>query len=236
MQVRLLYILICLGIFTLSACQRDEDFLTPGNVNGVKVSDIIRFAQVPASGFADSQTQSVFVIHINPETDSNRRQVSVRTSLGYFSNGDTIITLNADSYGNISAPLSSGKDGIAQIKATTGIYSVDTSIVFAKAYPDDMTFTSDKYVMDTTSTATLTCTVFRNWGKPTDPLKIWLAVIPDSTRLPALILPSIIYTANHVATASLTDPYHSEGWFTVNAYTLTTATDTLKRSFRIQIP
>lgn len=236
MQVRLLYLLIIAGIFALTACKRDEDYLTPGNQNGVKVQDIIRFTQVPASGLADSETQSVFIIHINPETDSLRRQVSVRTSLGYFSNGDTVINLNADSYGNVSAVLTSGKDGIAQITASTGIYSVDTSLVLGKAYPEDMTFTSDQYVMDTTATATLTCTLFRNAGKPTDPIKIWLTVIPDSTKLPALIVPSIIYTASHVATATLADPYHSEGWFTVNAYTLTTATDTLKRTIRIKVP
>jgi len=209
--------------------------MTIGNPKATPLSDIIHFSKVTDSATADSENSALITVHINPISDSMQRQITIRTTLGHFPNNDTTMNLTVDGYGDVNVPLVSSKAGLALIRASTGQYSVDTSIVFSIALPDDMTLVSDKYVIDATVTASLTCSLFRNNGQPTDPIKVWFQVIPDSIGLSPLIAPAFVYTTNHTGTTSLSNPYHSQGWFTVTAYTLLTATDTLKRNIRVRV-
>ena len=234
MYQRVAYISL-LMVFFLSSCRRDEDYMTIGNPKAMSVSDIIRFSGIDNPGIADGESPVMLTVHINPISDSLNRQISISTSLGYFSNNDTTIDLTVDGYGDIHVPLISAKAGIAAIRASIGQYLTDTSVIFSEAIADDMTFTSDKYVMDTTMTADLTCTLFRGKGQPTDPVKVGFVVTPDNTSLPSLIAPSFVYTASHVASGTLANPFHSLGWFSVTAYMLRSATDTLKRSIRVKV-
>jgi hypothetical protein len=230
-----LFILLVLLSLATFSCRRDEDYLTVGNPKAMSIQDIIRWTAVPGPGVADDASVVLLTVHIDPEADSLGRQISVSTGLGRFSNSDSVISITVDGYGNATIPIHSNKDGEALLRATIGKYAVDTSIEFDKAFPEDMTFTADKYLMDTTMSSTLTCILYRANGKATDGQKLTFTVTPDVAGTPLLLVPDFAYTSGQTATATLTNPYHSLGWFTVEARTLRSATDTIKRTIRIRI-
>lgn len=235
MYQRLNYILVAMFFLAFTSCQRDEDYLTPQNPHGSGLSSIIRFTSVPGATPADSFSQAMISVLINPQTDTLGRQVTISSSLGHFSNNDTTITVTADAYGMVSTPLISDKAGTATIRASVSIYPIDTTLIFSMAYPTDLTLSTDKYVMDTTEAAALTCTLFRDNGTPTDPSKVSFVIKPDTDTVLSLIAPPFVYTTAHAATCTLSNPYHSQGWFTVTASTLGASNDTIRRSIRIQV-
>jgi hypothetical protein len=229
--------LICVPIIFFTSCHRDEDLLSIGNISGPSIESIIKIASVSNYNIADSVTATMISIKINPESIVSKKEVKFNTSLGKFSNNDTSITINSTTAGMASAFLTSNKSGVAIIKATVDGYSVDTLISFMPAMPQDMQVESDKYLLDTiaSTTANITSKLYRDTGVISDPVKVIFNIKSDSAHTLPLLSPSFQFSDKKQVITTLTNPFKSQGWFTITASTVKQNGDTLSRSIRIKI-
>jgi acid phosphatase family membrane protein YuiD len=229
-------ILAVSALFFTISCDRDEDLFSIGNAKGPSLSDIIHFTELSTDPpIADSVTPVIIKLRISPEAMSTKTDVRLVTSLGTFPNNDTAIILAANSTGALSTSLTSNKAGLAKIRASVATYSLDTSVVFHPASPEDMILVADKYVFDTSEDATITASLFRDTGAVSDPIKVFFTVMPDLPSVPPLLITPFANSNDKQATALITNPYGTQGWFTVSAATLHQNGDTLRKSLRIRV-
>ncbi len=211
--------------------KRDDDLYSVGNPIGAQVADIIKITSVSKTGIeADNVTSSVITIKINPETDTLARMISVTTSLGTFQNGKTADIVTADANGIATVTLISPKPGITSFSAKIKSWSIDTTVTFIPALPDDMLVSVDNSVVDTNASITITDVLTRNpfRGSISDPCKVSFIVMP-ALGSAALVCTPFSLSADKKATATITNPTHVKGSFQVQAATMSSKGDTLKR-------
>jgi len=229
-------LVVCFFQLLLAACSPDDAYVTPGNKKGPTVSSIIRFMpNTVNNNVADSISPLYVNVQITPEAALSKRVITLSTSLGFFSNKDTVINLVADAEGKLTAPLISNQPGIALIRAKASGIAIDTIFKFEVSYPDEITLEADKYNVDTSDTATLTARLFKNKGVCSDPIKVFFTVKPDSVSRNPLIITPFGYSANKKIEAKLANPFHVQGWFSITSATTNQNGDTIKSSIRLKI-
>ncbi|SEN81662.1 hypothetical protein SAMN05192574_104240 [Mucilaginibacter gossypiicola] len=229
--------LLAAYLLLLCTCKKDDDAYSVGNADGPKLSDIIRITSLSTvTPEADTVSTSVIGLHINAESASSNRTITMSTTLGNFLNGNKTMTVTADAAGNAQAVVRSPLAGDAQITATVKSISIDTVIHFKPALPDDMLLTADNYNSDTSTSFNLTAAISRNPGRglPSDPQKIWFTITPGAGS-GGLVYPAFANTAGHTTTIAVTNPFKVSGTFKIEAKTLNDKADTIRKNLTIVI-
>jgi hypothetical protein len=231
------YYFLCLVLALAAACRRDDDVYTIGNKDGQVASSLFWIASVSAPQIeADTASTIAIIVKITPGADTLSHTITANTTFGSFVNDKTTMTLTANSLGEAKALLHSGKTGNATVTFTVKNLSVNTTVSFIPALPDDFTLTADKYTGDSTVTYNVTSTLFRNPGKGliSDPAKVYYSISPASPGN-TLVIPAFVNTAVGVATAQVSNPYKIKGSFVVLAKTAKFGGDTLRKSINLII-
>jgi len=230
------FILFFAVLLIFGCIKRDGDIYSIGNPNGAQVSDLIKITSVSKTSIeADNVTASVITIKIHPETDTLARLITVTTSVGTFQNGKTSDVVTADAYGIATVSLISPTPGITSFTAKIKSWSIDTTVTFIPALPDDMLLSADNLVVDANASIVMTDVLTRNpfRGSVSDPCKVSFVVTGTGSN--ALAYPAFSISADKKATATITNPTHIKGSFQVEAKTLSSIGDTLRKSIGIII-
>jgi len=204
--------------FCLLSCKKDDDVYAPGSASGAEIANIL---QIDSKGVtdvpADLATPVTIYVSVPADAATAKKTITLTTTLGVFVNGQATSSVIADAYGKAQFTLKSAGIGTAIVSATSGNYSVNTSVKFIAAMPDDLILTADKYQISASETATLTATLYRapQNGSVTDPAKVEFSVSGGSGN--PLFIPAFAYSAHGVATAVLGNPFSSTGTYTVTA-------------------
>lgn len=223
------------ALFLLSACERDEDAFDLDSPGGEKLESVIKISAVSVAELpADNSTTSTIKVKISENADSVYRSVIYHTDLGTFANGDTIINVPVNGYGEATAALKSSVAGKAKIRITVKNIPVDTSVVFSTALPDDMLLNAGNYVLTTADSTTITAKLFRNTGTPSGNLKVMFTATPDNPGHD-LVLPEFAYSSDGAATVMLKNPFGYSDWYTIKASTQNATGASVEKSIRIRI-
>ena len=233
-------LLITTTALLIFSCKKDDDIYSQGNAGGPPVSTLIQIVKVSKTTLeADSATVSTIEVNIHPETDSTSRVIFFTTTLGNFLNGKTSDTARADAYGHASVSLLSNSTGTANIRARVKFVTVDTTVNFTQALPDDMLMTADKYIGDTNAVFTVSNNLFRNSGrgKVTDPVKVFYSVTPELLTSPPLIYPQFAFSTGRRASIIILNPAKGKGNYRIDSKVVSALvpTDTIRRSITITI-
>jgi hypothetical protein len=215
-----LFILLFVANIFLLSCKKDDDVYTPGTTDGVDVSSILQLDAKGATDIpADQATTVTLFITMRADASTTNKAITLATTLGKFGNGTKSSTVTVDAYGKAEFTITSDAVGTAIVTATSGSYSVNASVKFVAAMPDDLILTSDKYQVSPSETATITATLYRapQAGSVTNPAKVEFSVSGGSGE--PLYIPSFAYSTDGVATAVLGNPFGSTGTYTVTAKT-----------------
>jgi hypothetical protein len=232
-------LITAITVFIFS-CKKDDDIYSQGNPGGTSVSTLIKIVKVSKTILdADSASVSIIEVNIHPETDSASRIMIFTTTLGSFLNGKTSDTARADAYGHAFVSLLSNSTGTANIRARVKFVTVDTTVTFTQALPDDMLMTADKYIGDTNAVFTITNNLFRNSGrgKVTDPVKVFYSVTPELLTSPPLIYPQFAFSTGRRASIIILNPAKGKGNYRVDSKVVSALapTDTIRRNVTITI-
>lgn len=221
---------MALSILIVS-CKRDDDVYTIGGKNGQAPTRFLTITTLSATQ-QEADTASLITINLQiaANADSASHTITINTSLGKFSNGKATGTITAGADGKASISLHSGTLGNAQLSFTAKNITVDTTIKFIAALPEDMLLTADKYSGDSTSTFGLSTTLVRNTGKGivTDPVKVFYSVRPASPGA-TLVLPTFSESIKGTADCIVSNPYKVKGRFTIMAASPKAGGDTLRK-------
>lgn len=230
-------LLILSLLVVLASCKRDDDVYTVGGKNGQNAAGFFQITSLSAiKQEADTASLITINLKISPNADTASHTIHVTTSLGTFTDGKTTTTVTADENGKARAYLKAGTPGIAQLSFTTQNLTIDTTVTFIAALPDDITLTADNYTGDTSASFNLTTTLFRSAGKGivSDPVKVLYAITP-STAGASLVLPNFSSTVKGVAGGVVSNPYKVTGSFTVEARAATSSGDTVRKHITLII-
>jgi len=109
------------------------------NCTMVDISSLIRFEpQSTDLVVADNITSRTVNITINKNTPVDKRQITVTTDLGSFTNGDKTITLLAGGDGTASTEIKSDVPGTASLGASCNSFSTTTKVKFSAPDPDNI--------------------------------------------------------------------------------------------------
>ncbi|MCO5947121.1 hypothetical protein [Mucilaginibacter flavidus] len=225
------YLLLCV-LALATACKRDDDVYTIGNKNGIQSAGLFKIAGISSlQQEADTESLIAIKLKISGNADTVSHTIHLSTTLGAFVDGKASTTIIANSLGEATAFLKSGKTGIAQLTFSVQNLSIDTVVTFIAAQPDDILLAADLYSGDTSTSFNLTTTLSRNPGKGivSDPVKVWYTVSPSAPGA-TLVCPAYASSASGVATAIVNNPYKITGTFTIQAKTVNGAGDTLRKS------
>jgi hypothetical protein len=213
-----LFIIIFAANFFLLSCKKDDDIYTPGTSKGVDVSSILQLDAKGATDIpADQATPVTIYVTMRADAAAASKTITLATTVGIFGNSQATSSVTADANGKAEFTLTSANIGTAIVTATSGAYSVTTSVKFVAAMPDDLILTADKYQVSPSETATMTATLYRapQSGSVTDPVKVEFSVSGGSGQ--PLFIPAFAYSTHGVATAVLGNPFGSVGTYTVTA-------------------
>lgn len=220
----------------LLSCKKDDDVYTPGTATGTDIANILQIDSKGATDIpADLATPVTIYVTVPADAATAKKTISLTTTLGVFVNGLATSSVIADAYGKAQFTLKSAAIGTAIISATSGNYSVNTSVKFIAAMPDDLILTADKYQVSASETATMTATLYRapQSGSVTDPAKVEFSVSSGSGN--PLFIPAFAYSVHGVATAVLGNPFSSTGTYTITAKTNDQQGQSVSKSITIVI-
>jgi hypothetical protein len=232
--IYLIGVILCI----LSSCKRDDDVYTIGSKNGVNPNTLLKITSLSSLQIeADTASLITIKLNISANADTASHTINASTSLGTFLNGKSTITLIANATGEVTTFIRSGQAGKAQLSFTVQNIKADTVVTFIPALADDLLLSADKYQGDTTVSYNLTTSLIRNAGKGivTDPDKVWYTVAPPSIVAKTLICPAFVNTIKGTSSAVITNPYKTTGNFTIQAKTLNSSGDTLRKSITLVI-
>jgi hypothetical protein len=212
-------IILCIttAALLLIGCRKDDEDYSAGNAEAVPTDRIIKITKISEINIpADTETTSTISLHITPDALAANRSISLSTTLGKFSNSQKATTLTVDAHGDGTFTLSSADIGVATVTATVKGISVDTTLNFQAAPPDDLLLTADHYILDTTQSAVITVMLFRDPGNGvvTNPQKVNFSI--TGTGADQLILPAFAYSTAGNASATLSNPAAIKGSFIVS--------------------
>lgn len=224
-------------IFISVSCKKQDDQYSIGNSTSSQLKDIITFSKISSDTLqADSVSVTTIEVKINAEADSNNRDVTFTTSGGLLTNNDTTQKVHVNTEGYASVSLLDIKPEKVHIKASILSYTIDTTVAFTHAFPDDILFTSDKYIADTTDTITVSAQLFRNAGKGkvSDPIKVLYKVTPIDTTV-NLVYPEFSFSQKQVSNIAISNPFKIKGNFDIEAKVQSFSGDTLSKMIRVII-
>jgi hypothetical protein len=144
-------------------------------------------------------------------------------------------TLTPDAFGVATAFVISNSPGPAEISANLQSYIVDTLIEFAPALPDNMLMVSSKYTGSPTDTFVVSCQVFRDTGKVSNPIMIDFRQNPVASAGQGLVFAPFANTSAGKATVIVYNPYQVTGTISVGASTKAKNGSTLTDSVTLVI-
>lgn len=229
-----------LALVVLTSCTKEEDDeYALNNPDGFSANSLIYFKHIDSLNIeADGVTYSTIAVQIHPETDTQYRQISLKTTAGKFSNGRTTdtITVNAEGVGYFS--ITSNVPKRARISAMVRSYSIDTIIDFRPALPDALSISADNFVVNTTQSVSVTTTLIRDSfrGTVSDPIKVFYVVKPLTSQSYPLIFPDFAVSSQGASVITISNPFKITGDFKVEAKTLSASKDTIRKqlTFRIE--
>jgi hypothetical protein len=221
-----------------AGCKKEDDTYTVGDKGGVALNNVLEFTAVsPAQLDADSASLATLTVKVDPDATVANRAVKFHTDGGTFLNGDTAEIVTANSEGYASAYLLSDSPRVAHVHVSVlNTYSLDTTVTFVAALPDDMLLSSNKYAGDTTLSFVITSSLVRNTqrGKVSGHIKVNFSVAPLDTTV-NLVYPPFAFSVGSNATITLSNPFQVRGRFTITASTLSSTGDSLSRNIQIKI-
>lgn len=227
---------ISFALLLCSCLKKDDEIYSIGNTQSTPVAEIISITGITKPSLeADNASMTTITIKVHPETDTLARMITITTSVGSFANGKTSDVIQADAYGNATVSLISSTPGVSTFTAKIKSWTIDTTLSFIPALPDDMLFSADNTVVDTNASIVLTDALSRNpfRGSVNDPCKVFFAV--TGTGSASLIYPAYSMSADKKATVTITNPSHIKGTFVAEAKTLSSKGDTLRKSVTLTI-
>lgn len=140
--------MILLFVLTIFGCEKTE--YTLNSDNGPQVSDVIWFESIGSTILvADSASNVDIRISLNKLADTAFKRVNITTDKGLFANGEKSILIVANAERKAVATLYSGvEEGTAHIRATVNSISIDTSLQFIKALPNNIQINPSAIVTD----------------------------------------------------------------------------------------
>lgn len=236
---RNIIILISIIIFLVS-CDKQDDLYSVQNPIGPKIGDIISFQTVSSTSIdADGFSLCTIKVKIHPEADATNRTVIFKVSgNGKFTNGDTAQSINVNTEGFATISFSNTKAETVHLKATVSTYTIDTTIDFKAALPDDMQLIADNYILDSSiaQPVNITAKLFRNTnrGLASDGAKIFFKITPLDTTVNFIYLP-FQFSQNQIAVNTALNPFKVGGRFIIEAKTVSSAGDTLFRVISVRV-
>ncbi len=219
-----------------ASCEKQDDLYSQQNPLGPQIGDIISFQTVSSSTVdADGASLCTIKVKINPEADAANRAVVFKvTGTAKFTNGDTMVTIAANTQGFATASFYNTKAEAVQVKASILTYVVDTAINFKMALPDDMQLTASNYVLDSSQTVHITAKLLRNAGRgvATDGAKVFFKIIPLDTVINFIYQP-FQFAQNQIAADTATNPFKAGGRFKIETRTVSAIGDTLLKSINV---
>ena len=231
--------LYTLGMLLLFSCNKTEiDMYDELGPNGIGINQIISFTSISSlKAPADSFTLIQTTIKTNASLQDPERKVVFRTDHGLFSNGLDSFVTKINGSGNANAHVLSRDPGKANITAKISSYTIDTSIEFVDAFPNEIYVTLDKYTVDSTETITVNADLLRNEprAKVSDPIRTSFKVT-DNIGNPAIFdyNPTIL-SKNGKATNTIKNPFGKRGTYQIIVSTRTDTGDTLRRTQIFQV-
>ena len=236
MKTQLTMLVFAAILLFMASCDKQDDLYSQQNPIGPQIGDIISFQTVSSSQTdADGVSLCTVKVKIHPEADAASRAIVFKVTGGAkLTNGDTMQTITANTEGFATASFYNTKAEAVQLKASVLNYSIDTTVNFVKALPDDMQLTADDYVLDTGQAVHLTSRLYRNAGRgeATDGAKVFFTVTPLDTVINFIYQP-FSFSKNQVATDTAINPFRVGGRFRVESKTLSALGDTLRKSINL---
>ncbi len=233
--------IICLFVlYSLSSCDKQDDLYSVQNPIGTKISSIIAFQSLsPTQIEADSFSLCTIKVKINPEADAPNRTVKFKVSgNASFTNGDTVQTVVANTEGYAIASFKNAKVETVHLTAIVSSYSIDTTVKFTLALPDDMQLEADSYVLDRTTSqpAVIKAKLFRNAnrGIVSNGAKIFYTFTPLDTTVNFIYQP-FQYSFSQMAIDTAINPFKTGGRFNIEAKTLSADGTTLSKMVMIRV-
>ena len=228
-------ILLFLISTILYSCTKDADRYAIDGTKGQSLSGIIKFSTVTSSSVqADSFSVTAITVQLDKNTDSANRVVTFHTSLGKFSNRDSVTTFFVNSNGQAIVNLYSSTIGSALVSASVGTISIDTTIQFTPAFPTDMLLSASKYVADSSDTIRISSQLVRGFGRVSNGAFVYFTTSRNN-KADSLIIPSFTVSQSGLANVTMINPFFTHGYFTLTAWTISQSNDTLKKSLNIFI-
>jgi len=235
MKIKTIVLLFSACTVMCSCTKNDNELYSVGGKNGPALSSIIKFSNITDTTLqADSFSVTTITVQLNQNTDSASRVITFHTSLGVFSNNDTIITFYANSNGQAIVNLYSSIAGNAIVSASTGNISIDTTIQFTPALPTNMLLSASEYVADSSDSIHIYAQLFRNNGRVSNGVFVYFTTTRNNNA-DSLIIPNFALSQNGSANVTLLNPFTTPGYFTVTAFTILQSSDTLRKSINILI-
>jgi hypothetical protein len=234
---RAIFSLLPLAALALTQCKKGHT--SPGGGSNAQ-SGIVRISSLSAKSVeADSVSTCLITVQLASTLSPGENAVVFYTNLGQFPNGLTRDTAVADADGVAVMPLTSDAAGDAMIRAAIDEITVDTSIGFTPALPDDMLCTANQYTGPDSVDFIMTCNLYRNpgRGKVTDPIKVLFSFTPavGNNASPALLVPSFANSGGGIITNNIQNPYRDTGTFVIQAAAPLDNGSTLYRSVTLII-
>jgi hypothetical protein len=222
----------------IESCDKQDDLYSQQNPIGPQIGDIISIQTVSSTLVdADGVSLCTIKVKIYPQADvANRSVVFKVTGSARFTNGDTMQTINANTEGVTTASFYNTKAEAIQLKASILNYIVDTTINFKLSPPDDMQFIADDYTLDSAAgqQVVITAKLFRNAGRGTvsDGAKVFFKITPLDTTI-NFVYQAFQYSQNQMAVDTAINPFKVGGRFNIEAKTVSSIGDTLRKFITI---
>jgi hypothetical protein len=222
----------------LYSCIKEDDYYSLNNPDGLKIESIFYFGEIKSTNIeADGISKYQMKIHVHPESTAENREIALETSLGLFPNGKNTDSIVVDANGEGIIYLNSTIPGEAKITAKVKTFVIDTTVNFIPSLPHDLLISLDKYQIDSSQSIEITTLLFRDpfFGEISNPVKIYYSVISDTIQPSSLIFPAISQSEDNLSTVTITNPFYLKGDFKVEVKTLSSKSDTIRRTAHFKI-
>jgi hypothetical protein len=231
-KVSVFFIVVLLS----AGCVKDDEAYSAGNTLNTAIAELITISSVSKTTIeADNATISTIKLKVHIETDTIVKKINIAITGGTFVNGKTTDVVTADAYGNAAVDIKSNTPGTAYFTAKVKSVLLDTSITVIPSLPDDMLFITDTPIVDANASVVFTATLSRDpfRGIVNDPCKVFFVVTGTGSNSLAYL--PYVMSADKKAMITITNPAHIKGTFVVEAQTLSSKGNTLKKPVTLTI-
>jgi hypothetical protein len=173
---KIIFLVIVIIFF---ACAKNSDYVIN---KGLSPDDIIKFTSItPDSAYADSNSQVIIRVSVNPNTDTPQ-DVTLTTDKGIINGKSASETMTTNLNRYVDFVLTAGQlSGPVFLRTTVASsYTRDTTLIFGKAYPDTIIIRPDAFTVSAGSTLNVNIDLLRFKGYASKDQNIFLSAL-DST-------------------------------------------------------